>query len=356
MVKRGVFWYRRILAMAVIALSMALICSVVIKQQKDDIVTTGNEGTLVYPCGFPVGIYLETEGVLVVGVDTITGADGINYEPAHGIVREGDYIVAINDINVSAKSQLSFLVQKYGNKDVTLTIRRGDENVDVKITPVAVGEGQYKLGIWVRDDSQGIGTMTFITNTGDFGALGHGISDTDTKELLDSENGLLYGAKIWGITKGRSGVAGSLCGSINYEDDNIIGNIEKNTNVGIYGDIGDSGKVSEIISKYNLQPMEICSKRNVELGKAYILACVTGEVEQYEIEITELKVNSEGNKGIVLEVTDERLLNQTGGIVQGMSGSPIIQNGKLVGAVTHVFLRDSRLGYGIFIEEMLKQN
>lgn len=354
MVGRRVFWYRRILTMVVLALSMVLVSSLVIKQQQSDIIATGNDGTVVYPCGFPVGIYLETEGVLVIGVETVKGTDGINYEPAHGIVRAGDYIVAINDINVSAKSQLSFLVQKYGNKDVVLTIRRESECVDVKITPVKVGENDYKLGIWVRDDSQGIGTMTFITNEGEFGALGHGISDTDTKELLDSDNGLLYGAKIWGITKGKSGVAGSLCGSINYDEDNIIGNIKNNTTDGIYGQVEKEEKVEEIVDEYNLQPMKICSKREAEVGEAYILACVTGEIEQYEIEITELKTNSEGNKGIVLEVTDERLLKETGGIVQGMSGSPIIQNGKLVGAITHVFLRDSKLGYGIFIEEMLE--
>lgn len=354
MVKERIFWYRRILAMAVVTLSMALICLVITTKHKNEIIATGNDGTVVYPCGFPVGIYLETEGILVIGVDTITGEDGINYEPAYGIVREGDYIVGVNDINVSAKSQLSFLVQKYGNRDIVLTIRRGGECVDVKITPVKAGENDYKLGIWVKDDSQGIGTMTFIKSDGSFGALGHGISDTDTKKLLDSDDGLLYGAKIWGITKGRSGKAGSLCGSINYEDDNIIGSIEDNTGVGIYGKIRDKDTITELVKEYELEPMEICSRYNVELGEAYILSCVSGEIEEYMVEITELKVNSEGNKGIVLKVTDERLLNETGGIVQGMSGSPIIQNGRIVGAVTHVLVNDPTKGYGIFIEEMLE--
>lgn len=353
MVNDGVFWYKRILAMAVVALSMALSLILINKNVQSEIVETGNDGTVVYPCGFPIGIYLETEGVLVIGVDTVTGTDGINYEPAHGIVREGDYIVAINDINVSAKSQLSFLIQKYGKEDVVLTLRRDGKCVDVKLKPVCVGENQYKLGIWVRDDSQGIGTMTFITNNGQFGALGHGISDTDTKELLDSENGLLYGAKIWGITKGRSGVAGSLCGSINYEEDNIIGSINANTDVGIYGQIEEKDTINGLIRKYDLKPMEICNRRDVKTGRAYILACVSGDVKEYEIEITELNTFSDNNKGIVLKITDEELLSLTGGIVQGMSGSPIIQDGKLVGAVTHVFLRDSKMGYGIFIEDML---
>ena len=142
MVNDGVFWYKRILAMAVVALSMALSIILINKNVQSEIVETGNDGTVVYPCGFPIGIYLETEGVLVIGVDTVTGTDGINYEPAHGIVREGDYIVAINDINVSAKSQLSFLIQKYGKEDVVLTLRRDGKCIDVKLKPVCVGENQ----------------------------------------------------------------------------------------------------------------------------------------------------------------------------------------------------------------------
>ena len=354
MVADRIFWYRRILTMAVIALSMVFLCTKIIKEREEDVILTGHNGTLIYPCGFPVGIYLETEGVLVIGTDVITGVDGINYEPAYDLVREGDYIVELNDIEVSAKAQLSYLVKKYGNKEIELTIRRDNELQEVIIDPVKVGNGSYKLGIWVKDDSQGIGTMTYLMDDGGFGALGHGISDTDTKKLLDSNEGLLYGAKIWGITKGRSGAAGSLCGSINYEEDNVIGEIDKNSSLGIYGVIPSKNRVEGLIKEYDLKPYEICSKYDVKIGKATILACVSGVVKEYNIEITELKVNSSGNKGIVIKVTDKELLNETGGIVQGMSGSPIIQNGKLVGAITHVFLRDSSLGYGIFIEEMLK--
>lgn len=355
MMETRIFWYRRFLAMVVVALTMALICINVINIRENDIVAVGDNGLKIYPCGFPVGIYLETEGVLVIGVDTISGKDGMNYEPAGNIVKAGDYIVAINDITVSAKSQLSFLINKYGKEDVILTLRRAGDYIDVKLSPVETSDNEYKLGIWVRDDSQGIGTMTYLTASGEFGALGHGISDTDTKELLDSTNGLLYGARIWGITKGRSGVAGSLCGSINYENENIIGDITNNTDLGIYGKVREKTKIADLIKQYNLKPVEICSRYEVQLGKAYILACASGEVKEYEVEITELKTNSSGNKGITLRVTDERLIDEAGGIVQGMSGSPIIQNGKLVGAITHVFLRDSTLGYGIFIEEMLNK-
>lgn len=355
MVADRIFWYKRILAMVVLALSMAFLCSIIVGKQEEDVILTGNNGTLIYPCGFPVGIYLETEGVLVIGVDTITGVDGINYEPAYGLIKEGDYIVALNGTNVSAKAQLSFLIKKYGNKEMKLTIRRNNELMDVNIKPVKVGNASYKLGIWVKDDSQGIGTMTYVCNDGSFGALGHGISDIDTKKLLDSNNGLLYGAKIWGITKARSGMAGSLCGSINYEEDNVIGEIRKNSNLGIYGVIPSKNMVDSLIDTYNLKPYAVCSRYDVKIGKATILACATGQIEEYDIEIKELKVNSDGNKGIVIKVTDEELIKETGGIVQGMSGSPIIQNGKIVGAVTHVFLRDSSMGYGIFIDAMLKK-
>ena len=264
--------------------------------------------------------------------------------------------MAVNDINVSAKSQLGFLINKYGNKALTLTIRRDGELMDVKITPVCVGTEQYKLGIWVKDDSQGIGTMTYITYDGDFGALGHGISDSDTKKLLSAENGRIYEADIWGITKGRSGSPGSLCGSINYDESNIMAAIESNTDIGIYGNLAEYKEAMDIIDEYDLEPMEICSKKDVQLGKAYVRTAVTGEVKDYEIEITELKNQSEGNKGIVLKVTDEELLELTGGIVQGMSGSPIIQGDKIIGAVTHVFVNDSTKGYGIYIENMLEHN
>ena len=162
MVADRVFWYRRILAMAVIALSMAFLCTKFINERQDDVVLTGNSGTLIYPCGFPVGIYLETEGVLVIGTDTITGVDGLNYEPAYDLIRGGDYIVALNDETVSAKAQLSFLIKKYGNKDIRLTIRRDGELKDVTIKPVKVGNGSYKLGIWVKDDSQGIEALGLL--------------------------------------------------------------------------------------------------------------------------------------------------------------------------------------------------
>ncbi len=317
---------------------------------EDDWVMNVSDNMQVYACGFPIGVYLETDGVMVIGTGTIVGNDGLSYEPSISKIKAGDYIVKINDIDVSSKSQLIFLINKYGNKDIVLTVRRNNDKIEVKLTPIDVGNNEYKLGIWVRDDTQGIGTMTYITSNGDFGALGHGISDVDTGELLNAAGGTLYGASIWGIKKGESGSPGGLYGIISYDDKNILGEIKANTNIGIYGSID----TKTLVSKFNLDPIPIGGKQSVEIGKAYIRTTVSGEIKDYEIYIDSIDLDeSKNSKGMIIRVTDEELLSMTNGIVQGMSGSPIIQNGKLIGAVTHVFVKDSTKGYGIFIENML---
>lgn len=321
-------------------------------KEESNVVAEKNGQTYVYPCGFPIGVYLETEGVMVIGTGTVTDADGLTYEPSVSKIQAGDYIVALNDIDVSSKSQLTFLINKYGSEEIVLTIKRNEKIMDIKLNAIKVSNGEYKLGIWVRDDSQGIGSMTFITSNGEFGALGHGISDVDTGELLNAAGGTLYGASIWGIRKGESGKPGGLYGVISYEDKNILGEIIQNTDIGIYGTID----AKEAIDKFELEPMLIGKKEEVKEGKAYIRTCVSGKIEDYEIEIESIDVKCNTNKGMVIRVVDKKLLNLTNGIVQGMSGSPIIQDGKLIGAVTHVFVKDASKGYGIFIETMLGNN
>ncbi len=288
---------------------------------------------------------------MVIGTGTIVGLDGVTYEPSLSKIKSGDYIVGINDIDVSSKNQLIFLINKYGNNDIVLTVRRNGELIDIKVSPIKVTDGEYKLGIWVRDDSQGIGTMTYITSDKQFGALGHGISDVDTGELLNAAGGTLYGANIWGIKKGEAGVPGGLYGVISYEDKNILGEIISNTSIGIYGNI----ETEELINKFALKPMEIQLKEDISVGKAYVRTSVSGEVKDYEIYIESIDLDCDNNKGMVIKITDKELLKLTNGIVQGMSGSPIIQNNKLVGAVTHVFVKDSTKGYGIFIEDMISE-
>lgn len=306
----------------------------------------------VLPCGFPIGIYLETDGVMVVSTGAVEGADGIMYEPALDKVLAGDYIVSVNGIDVSSKSQLLFLINKYGGDTIDMKVRRGEVLLDVNIDAVSMPNNEYKIGVWVRDDTQGIGTMTYVTSAGEFGALGHGISDIDTGELLASDTGLLYNARIWGIKKGTNGTPGGLCGTINYDDDNVIGEICNNSNYGIFGQLDEE----YVMKKYGLSYVSVADKNEIKEGKAYIRSMVSGELKDYEIIITDIDKNEkQSNRQITLVVTDKELLDITNGIVQGMSGSPIIQDGKLVGAVTHVLVNDPAKGYGIFIEDMLKK-
>ena len=354
MVKERIYWYRKILTMVTVMLTMVLLYMAVGINGRS--MSVAQSSKKVVPCGFPVGLYLETEGVLVVGTGTVCDESGVNYEPSYGVVKKGDYIVSINSINISNKAQLRFLINKYGKEDVVLGLKRKDQIIQVKITPVCGEDNEYRLGIWVRDDTQGIGTMTYITFEGKFGALGHGIADIDTKNLLDTDKGILYYAKIWGINKSYRENTGSLCGIIEYTDNNKIGKITGNTDNGIYGIIEDREKIGELMDKYSLKPMETAEKNQVDTGKAYIRSMVSGKIEDYEIEIVEFDQNAKDNKGLVIKIKDRNLIEMTGGIVQGMSGSPIIQNGRIVGAVTHVLVNDPTKGYGIFIGNMLANN
>lgn len=304
------------------------------------------------PCGFQIGIYLHTEGVMIIDTGEVTDIDGNVCCPANNIVKADDYVVSLNEIPVSTKSQLTFLINKYGSEDIVLGIRRDGQLINVLIKPVCTGVNQYKAGIWVRDDSQGIGTLTYLTEDGKFAGLGHGISDVDTGRLLSSKNGILYDADIWGIKKGESGNPGGLLGSIAYEEDKELGKITGNTDYGIFGDAND-----KLIYKCESESVEIGLKQEVKVGKASVRCMMNGEINDYEIEIEKVDyANNKKNKGMVIRITDPKLLSQTNGIVQGMSGSPILQNGKIIGAVTHVFVSDPTRGYGIFIETMLSES
>ena len=301
------------------------------------------------PCGYPIGIYVETDGLLVLGSGRITGADGLNHEPISNKLKSGDYILEINNIKLTKKSELIDEIQKCEGNDVTLLVRRNEEDFTVRITPVKTSSGSYKIGAWIRDNTQGIGTLTFITTDGQFGALGHGITDIDTGLLMDVKQGSIYTAEIMSIIKGKEGAPGELIGMIRQNDRFRIGKITNNTYQGIFGRIGGNYEEDPL-----LKPLEIGLKQEVKKGKAVIRCTIDDKIEDFNISIESVDVsNSNHSKGIVLRITDERLLNMTGGIVQGMSGSPIIQNNKIIGAVTHVFIQDSTKGYGTFIENMV---
>lgn len=306
--------------------------------------------TEVLVCGFPIGIYLETDGVLVVGTEKVTTASGIVEEPSHSVLNVGDYVLAVNDEELESKEELVGILEASRGEEMILTIRRNEEVSKVRITPAKDADGKYKLGVWVRDDTQGIGTLTYITADGRFGALGHGVSDVDIGALMECKEGSLYESEILSIIKGEAGTPGGLSGIIHYGNNNKLGDIDVNSNAGIFGD-GYDGLVDMADGEY----MDIALKQDVEVGKAYVRCSVDGEVKDYEVEITKVNTSSLSmNRGMEIKVTDQELLALTNGIVQGMSGSPIIQDGKLIGAVTHVLVNDPTRGYGIFIENMLE--
>ena len=308
-----------------------------------------DDRTLI-PAGIPIGIYVKTEGVLVIATGEFEGPDGQTYAPAARLLKEGDYILKADGETVTGKAAFVQRIADSGGEEMILTILRDGQQFDVSLTPEQNQNGEYKLGIWIRDNAQGVGTLTWLDEDNSFGALGHGINDMDTAALMNLESGSLYKTEIISITKGENGSPGELTGVIDYDECNRIGTIEANTEEGIFGSLNEES-ASGIISS----AMPIGLKQEVEEGEAEILCSVGGEPELYTIEITGIHLDHDNvNRGLEITVTDDRLLALTGGIVQGMSGAPIIQNGKLVGAVTHVLVNDPTRGYGIFIENMLE--
>lgn len=306
---------------------------------------------LVIPGGMPIGIYLETKGVMVLGTDAIEREDGVKENPSSHLVKAGDYIQKVNNATVKTKNELIEEMKKLKEEEVVLTIRRNRENIRIKTKAVRDVKKEYKLGIWVRDNAQGLGTITYLDADSHFGALGHGIHDVDTNKLLSISEGRVYATSIRDIQKGKYGTPGGMEGIIVYNNYNILGKISENTENGIFG------KVERIDTLFTEQkPVETAKKEKIRKGKAKIRCAVEGKVKEYEVRILEINTKAkEANKGILLEVTDPELLKVTGGIVQGMSGSPLLQNGKIVGAVTHVLVNNPTKGYAIFIENMLSR-
>lgn len=299
--------------------------------------------------GSPVGIYMETKGVLVIDSGEITDREGICRTPAEHIIQSGDYICEIDGKVLTGKRQLMQLVRENQGEPMELQVIRHQETIKLEMTPVETEDGSYKLGIWVRDNIQGIGTLTYVEPNGTFGALGHGISDADTGERLEISDGDLYRADILSIRKGTAGTPGELRGVINYREENRIGTICGNSQYGIRGQM-EPGKYTESMKKI---PTGL--KQEIQTGKAEIRCDIGDGIREYQCEILEIDSNArDTNKCFVLRITDDDLLSRTGGIVQGMSGSPVLQNGKLIGAITHVFVNDPTKGYGIFIENMME--
>lgn len=337
--------------------------------------STGVEG--VYACGRLTGIYEQTEGVLVVNTTEVTDEDGKKVNPADKKVKCGDYILSVNGRTVADKEELSEAVNdimkeydenldeslkdksnedkiksEINKRTVKIKFLRGGEEMSADIAPVRMDDGRYYMGIWVKDDLAGIGTITYYTKDGRFGALGHGIGDgTQSGNLLYANSGDLYSMKLTKIKKGKAGTPGEIGGVVYFGKKSHIGTLDCNSNLGIYGQL-DSDELSEYAAEDTYYP--VADEDEIHTGSAQMISEISGKLEKYNLEITNIdKKATDTNKGMELKVTDERLIELSGGIVQGTSGSPIIQDGKIIGAVTHVFVDDPTGGYGICIDEML---
>ena len=361
--------------------------------EETDKISDGISVEGVYACGRLTGIYEQTEGVLVVNTTEVTDEEGKKVNPADKKVQCGDYILSVNGRTVADKEELSEAVndimkqydeshEDKSNEDKSGTVEsqkeiinenksdsgeikseinkrmvkvkflRGGEEMSADITPVRMDDGRYYMGIWVKDDLAGIGTITYYTKDGRFGALGHGIGDgTQSGNLLYANSGDLYSMKLTKIKKGKAGVPGEIGGVVYFGKKSHIGTLDCNSNLGIYGQL-DSDELSEYAAEDTYYP--VAGKDEIHTGSAQMISEISGKLEKYNLEITNIdKKATDTNKGMELKVTDDRLIELSGGIVQGTSGSPIIQDGKIIGAVTHVFVDDPTGGYGICIDEML---
>lgn len=311
---------------------------------------TKAEEQSVTAVGQPVGIYLKMKHVYVVGIKELTDQEGNTVNPCNYILQEGDYIVAVDGSEITSKEQLQRKIEQCSGASLVLTVQRNEQTMDVQVQPVQTTDGFYKLGVWVKDDIAGVGTLTYMKEDGTYGALGHGISDSSTGDLLRMGHGCLYETDIMGVTPSSIGSPGEITGLISYGNSTRLGDVKRNTSVGIFGELN-----SVAMASFQGQEYPIAYKQEIQRDSATILFGEEGQVASYQIMIDQIDYDpKEANKSFVFHVTEKSLIDQMGGIVQGMSGSPIIQNGKLIGAVTHVFVNDPTKGYGIFIESMLE--
>lgn len=299
------------------------------------------------PGGMPFGVRFFTKGVLVVGVTDVLCNDGSLSPALDAGIRTKDVITKINGMEVNTVNELSKMIEDSEGEELLLTLERNGVETTVLLKPVpSKPDGVYRAGLWIRDSTAGIGTVTMLdNNSGKFYGLGHGICDVETGEVLPLLRANVSGVTISGITKGRKGVPGELKG---YFGNGAAGDLCCNTEAGV------SGTFSNLTVDPPEKPLHLARKDAVKEGKAYIYCTLSDNViGKYTVEIQKIRTKEDTCKNFVVKITDPTLLEKTGGIVQGMSGSPIIQNGKIVGAITHVLVGDPTCGYGIFIENMI---
>lgn len=299
----------------------------------------------VYLGGMPAGFRIDNRGATIIGLNDVISSDGL-YSPAKDAgIRAGDLMLTLDGKEINSAADIGVVLSDYDGNGITATIEREGEIIIKIVYPAKDISGKYRMGMFVRDDVSGIGTITYIKENNEFGALGHPVTEGESQKALRINSGVAYGCNIIGVNRGVRGKAGEIRGY--FIEDEILGVIEKNTAAGIFGKITDE-KFTD-----GLKKMETGEAKP---GKASLYSTVEGtRPKEYEITIVKADRSAAENKDLVVKITDEKLIEKTGGILQGMSGSPIVQNGKLVGAVTHVFLNDPTRGFGISIEKMIKE-
>mgnify|MGYP000894268461 CR=1 FL=1 len=310
----------------------------------------------VIPGGHSIGVTLQTKGVLVVGYAPIINEEGKEVFPAKEAgIAVGDTIISINGKKAISDFQVAQEINKscQENKKIVVGIQRKKEILEKTIEPIYCYETRrFRIGLYIRDEAAGVGTLTFIEpQTKIFGALGHVITDVDTNKEIEVKDGKIIESTIYGIEKGKKGDPGEKIGSFLLES-SFLGRITNNSSSGIFGFFD-----KQISNPFFTEPIPIAWKHEIQTGKATIYTVIKdNKIQKFEVNIEKIMPYRNDNKNMIIKITDPELLEITGGIVQGMSGSPIVQNGKLVGAVTHVFVNDSTRGYGIFIERMLEES
>ena len=311
------------------------------------------EDVEVIPIGKIIGLKLYTNGVLIVGMSEIENVNHIIEKPFENLdIQEGDTIIKVNDSEIQTIEALQKEINNSAGKNINLTLLKEDGTISTSnIKPVQVSSKEYKLGLWVKDAATGVGTLTYYEpETKGFAALGHGITDIDTDKLINIDSGSIVTSKVVSIQKGEVGKPGEIRGSILNQP--TIGTVYKNTEFGIYGEITETSNLKIDYSN----KLKVALRNEIVEGNATILCSVDGkETKEYKIKIEKIySENNENNKSMLIEVVDEELIQKTGGIIRGLSGAPIIQNGKFIGAVTNVLVNSPTKGYAIFADIMIK--
>ena len=320
---------------------------------KETITASSELNKKVYPIGRTIGLKLYTNGVLVVGMSEIEGENGQYYKPYENTgIKEGDLLKSVNGKEIKNVAELTNILNNSNGSEISIKYERNSDEIYTTIKPIKTIDGNYMIGLWVRDAAAGIGTLTFYDQENDnFAAVGHGIEDVDTGELLRISNGEIVTSKIISIVRGEKNKPGEIRGTI--DEGEKVGNIQYNTNIGVYGKVTNK----EYINSVKLQEVAVARRNQIQIGKAKIICQLSNEgTEEFEIDIKKIyKNNYSDNKSMLIEVNDEKLIKKTGGIIPGMSGTPIIQNNMLIGAITNVLVNNPKQGFAIFADMMLEK-